>query len=91
MWSLEINHPMPIANQILMIGFWGAHAPSRVDSSALAGNFFACCSPPIRCHPTPVAKDSHGLINVHDSAGQGAFFVLALSTSSATVGGHYAF
>jgi hypothetical protein len=42
----------------IMSGFWEAHAPSRAVSSALAGNFFSCCSAPIRRHATHVANDS---------------------------------
>jgi hypothetical protein len=42
----------------IMSGFWEAHAPSRAVSSALAGNFFSCCSSPIRRHPMPVPHDS---------------------------------
>src|SRR5580658_2386190 len=36
---------------------WGAHAPSRVVSGALAGNFFSYCYTPFWWHSTYVAND----------------------------------
>jgi hypothetical protein len=60
-WTLAVhvnNFPSSWIGALILSYFWGAYAPSRVVSGALAGNFFSYCSSPIRCHTTHVATDS---------------------------------
>jgi hypothetical protein len=46
------------ASTRIISNFRGAHAPSRVVSGALAGNFLASCYSPFRWHSPHVANDS---------------------------------